>query len=349
MNKQTEHRNGPISQIELRETGDGTGTFEGYACLFNQIDDYNSRFLPGAFRKTLSERANKVKVLDGHGALIGKPLELREDDKGLFVSGQLTQGVQAADECHLLMKSGALDTLSFGFRVPPGGDQYRQGVREIKEVILYEISPVTFAANENAVITNVRSMNFNDTLNQENVLGMAENLFEALERTVDDIWWGSSNNDELMSALNKALDQFKAQFMKYAQNYVDTFRANDNKRSIFGGELAIELRKHCDEQNCTIEDMAKSSVFSTDELEGLLLGTPCIPSDKLAALPENIRAAHQRERNARVERLCSELRNGVTTADKVRIAALLEFDTSASDPVQSVISKLEQYRSRLAG
>ncbi len=346
MSKEIEYRNCRAEHIETREEN-GAGIFEGYACLWNQVDDYNSVFERGAFSKTLSERANKVKIMYSHKDPVGKPMELREDEKGLFIRGQLSLGVEKADEAFKLMKDGVIDTLSLGFNTV--SDYYKAGVRYIREAKLFEVSPVVFASNENAMITDVRSMNFKETMNEVVVSRMGYSLLESLQRTMDDIWYNAKDNNEMMSACNKACDQFKASWMSYAQAYVDTFRAQDQKRSIFGGDTAIELRKHCEVQNMSIEEMAKQSVFSIDELNGLLSGNLSIPAEKLAKLPENIRAAYQKQQNASMEQMCSGLReSGMTNTDKVRLAALLNI-TSQPDAVQSAISKWQEYRTKLAG
>lgn len=344
MAKEIEYRNCRSERIETRAEGDA-GIFEGYACLWNQLDDYNSVFERGAFTKTLAERGGKIKIMYNHDDPIGKPLELREDDKGLYVKGKLSLGVEAADEAFKLMKDGVIDTLSFGFNTI--SDYYKAGVRYIREAKLFEVSPVVFAANENAAITDVRSMNFKETMNEVTLSRQGYMLFEALQRTMDEIWWNSADNNALMRSCDKALDQFKASWMAYAQAYVDTFRAEDQTRSIFGGELALELRKHCQEHGITVEEMAQQTIFSIDELNAMLGDKLTVAQEKLAKLPENIRAAYQRQQNASMEQLCSLLREGMTNADKIRLAALLEV-RSQPDVVQSAISKLEQFRTQLA-
>lgn len=340
---------GTCSGIEVRQDGE-QGIFEGYACLWGQVDDWNSTFDPGAFTRTLQERGSKLKVLYQHDPKepIGKPIEVREDEKGLFVRGQLSLGVENAREAFELMKDKVIDTLSFGFSTI--SDYYKGGVRHIREAKLMEFSPVTFAANENAIITSVRSTNFKETLNQDNLSHMGRDLFQALYRTIEDVWWESKDNKALMSGVNKAIDQFKANFMSYAQSYVDTFM-QEEKRAFFGGELALELRKYCDEKGYTIEEYSKHSIFSIDELNDLLDGKTSMSVDKLTKLPENIRAAYQREKNSQMERFCTSLResNSMTEADMTRLGSLLGLATSTSASVQSAIGSIAAYRKKLAG
>jgi HK97 family phage prohead protease len=70
--------------------------------------------------------------------------EIREDDRGLFVKGRLTTGVARAREVLSLMRAGALDGLSIGYRTVRGRTDGKSGVRQLLEVDLWEISVVTF-------------------------------------------------------------------------------------------------------------------------------------------------------------------------------------------------------------
>ena len=82
-----------------------------------------------------------------------------EDNKGLFVKGQLAMGTQKGREAYELLKMGALDGMSIGFRADPekqGYNENKRGVRTLKEVDLMEISLVTFPMNESALIETVK-------------------------------------------------------------------------------------------------------------------------------------------------------------------------------------------------
>ncbi len=74
---------------------------------------------------------------------IGTWTEVREDKRGLYVEGKLAKGVAKASEVLELMRSGAIDGLSIGFKTikakADGG-----GIRHIHEADLWEISVVTF-------------------------------------------------------------------------------------------------------------------------------------------------------------------------------------------------------------
>jgi len=137
------------------------GTFEGYGSVFNNTDLGNDIIKGGAFTKSLNERGHGgVKLLYQHKSdmPIGVFDEIREDSHGLYVKGRLALKTQAGKEAYELLKMGALDGLSIGFRVNPKEVSYdkRKNQRIIKEVDLMEISLVTFPMNPKARVRQVK-------------------------------------------------------------------------------------------------------------------------------------------------------------------------------------------------
>lgn len=144
-------------KFEVKAVDEEAGTFEGYAATFSKKpDSYGDIIEPGAFTKTLKEAGKRVKILWNHNVLepIGKPTELAEDDKGLFIKGKLSLGVQRAREVLSLMKDGVITELSFGYDTLK--ESWQNGMRHLQEVRLWDVSPVTFAANPEAVIVSVK-------------------------------------------------------------------------------------------------------------------------------------------------------------------------------------------------
>ena len=123
------------------------GTFTGYASLFGEVDLGQDLVMPGAFRESLRLRgARGVKLLFQHdpNEPIGVWLELAEDSRGLFARGRLMPEVTRAREVLSLMRAGALDGLSIGFRTVKGRTDPTTGVRRLDAIDLWEISVVTF-------------------------------------------------------------------------------------------------------------------------------------------------------------------------------------------------------------
>lgn len=141
--------------FELKQV-DENGIFEGYAAVFGNVDSWGDILEQGAFTKTLSKRANRIKICYQHNPMqpIGVPLELREDTKGLYIKGKISQTTLGKDVLQL-MRDGVITELSIGYNTI----KYEMDgpYRRLKEVELWEISPVTWAANELALITSVKT------------------------------------------------------------------------------------------------------------------------------------------------------------------------------------------------
>ena len=132
--------------VRLEEV-EAHGAFSGYASLFEAVDLGKDMMARGAFARSLRDRGVAgIRMLYQHDPAepIGVWTELREDARGLFVRGQLAKDVGKAREVLSLMRAGALDGLSIGFRTVKASSDPATGVRRIVEADLWEISVVTF-------------------------------------------------------------------------------------------------------------------------------------------------------------------------------------------------------------
>ncbi len=137
------------------------GLFEGYASLFRIADLGKDIVEPGAFRESLVRRGLAgVKLLWQHDPAepLGRWLNLIEDTRGLFVRGQLSLAVARAREIHALMREGAVDGLSIGFRPEKARTEPRTGYRRLERVDLWEISLVTFPMLPQARVSAVKGL-----------------------------------------------------------------------------------------------------------------------------------------------------------------------------------------------
>jgi uncharacterized protein len=152
----------PAANLTLKSIDDA-GTFEGYASLFNREDLGHDVILPGAFRDTLATRtATQIKLLFQHDPAqpIGVWDEIKEDARGLFVRGRLMTEVARAREVLALMRAGAIDGLSIGFKMLKGRRDAKSGIRRLEKVDLWEISIVTFPMLPGARIGAVKTQPF---------------------------------------------------------------------------------------------------------------------------------------------------------------------------------------------
>lgn len=143
---------------------DETGEFEGYGSVFGVRDLGYDIVMPGAFTKSLAAWKEKGKwppVLWMHDTKepIGPHLEMREDEKGLFVKGRLLIDADpVAKRAHAHMKAGSVTGLSIGYVLKDYEWSKEKEAYLLHEIELWEVSVVTFAMNEAAYVTDVKSV-----------------------------------------------------------------------------------------------------------------------------------------------------------------------------------------------
>lgn len=161
---------------DARAEDNGAG-MSGYASHFWSVDSYGTALKKGAFRKTIRERGERIPVLWQHNpdTPIGKPTELKEDTTGLRFNASISEGTTHGRDVMALLRDGVPLGMSFGFETIKDraaedtddldfthapdffkGKEGRKHVRIIEEVRLWEISAVTFPANTQATINDVR-------------------------------------------------------------------------------------------------------------------------------------------------------------------------------------------------
>jgi len=137
------------------------GAFEGYASLFGVVDLGRDRVAPGAFRDCLARKGPAaIKLLWQHDPAnpLGVWDEIAEDSRGLRVRGRLDLAVAKAREAHALMRSGAVDGLSIGFRAERSRRDAATGVRHLEKLDLWEVSIVTFPMLPGARVSTVKRL-----------------------------------------------------------------------------------------------------------------------------------------------------------------------------------------------
>lgn len=132
--------------------------FEGYASTFNNIDFGDDVVVRGAFANSLAKNS-QVPILWQHqmSEPVGVSYELYEDDKGLLVKGRLPKDdTLVAGRIIPQMKVGSIKEMSIGIYVKDY-EMSKNGVRLLKEIVLFEISLVTKAMNPQALVTGFKS------------------------------------------------------------------------------------------------------------------------------------------------------------------------------------------------
>jgi len=134
--------------------------FEGYGSIFGNVDYGGDVVIQGAFARTLQDHKDRNELpqmfwMHQMDKVPGKWLEMEEDDKGLYVKGEFVE-TPLGDEIHTLVQQKAVRGLSIGFVTTDRGYD-KEGNRLIKEVDLWEVSPVSLAMNPLASVTAAKS------------------------------------------------------------------------------------------------------------------------------------------------------------------------------------------------
>jgi len=163
------------------------GTFEGYGSVFDVLDSDREIVVKGAFEKSLKEKGPRgIKFLWQHRTdqPVGIFPEMGEDERGLFLKGDIATAASQGRDAYELLKIGALDGLSIGFRTVKSEIDEEVRIRKLVEIDLWEVSLVTFPANSQARVSAVK-----DDVAFAGLAGMASTIeterdFEGLLRDV---------------------------------------------------------------------------------------------------------------------------------------------------------------------
>jgi HK97 family phage prohead protease len=196
-----------------------TGAIEGYGAVFGNVDRHGDVVRPGAFAKSLAEHKaadTRPIMLWAHDTRrpIGVWDSLIEDSRGLKVAGQLNLETRDGQEARALLKQGALSGLSIGYRVAPGGAEIdrKTGVRNLRDLELWEVSLVTLPSNGLARVSGVKGI---DSLRDfESFLHQSGFPKSAARKLAGGGWSALSNQDQqsasdLAAALKSAILDLK--------------------------------------------------------------------------------------------------------------------------------------------
>jgi len=148
--------------MEIRSVDEAGRTIEGICAPYDEIsylagDNPNGeRVRKGAFNKSIQQRGDRILLFRQHDydAAVGKAVELRDSNEGLLGRFRVAQTAVGDATLHEV-NEGVLPGLSVGFR-PIQTRAAENGVVEILEAALLEVSLVTIAAYDSAGVLAVR-------------------------------------------------------------------------------------------------------------------------------------------------------------------------------------------------
>jgi HK97 family phage prohead protease len=228
------------TKFEVREESEGM-RFTGYAAVWNSPSEplpFTERIAPGAFRKSLRAR-NDIKFLWNHdaGEILGSTragtMTLREDANGLRVDGILPNTSRGRDVAELLRR-GDVDSMSFGFSVPSGGDEWTAdgSQRTLKSVRLHEVSLVAWPAYT-ATTGSTQVRTFEHAAERSGVDA------DALADAIIKLEIGSDLSETESSLLNSVIDALSPKSEQVAEPAVEAEQEPTNDTS----EAMLELKK----------------------------------------------------------------------------------------------------------
>lgn len=290
--------------FEVKEVDEEEGTFTGHGATFaDKPDSYGDIIDQGAFKKTLKAQKGQIVSLFNHSIMepIGKPTELYEDEKGLFVKGKLSLGVQRARETLCLMKDGVITQMSIGYETIK--QVYDGGIRHLKEVKLYDVSPVVFAANPEAVIVGVKEMELKPYPNEHacrlrNPDDFEDGSFRRTTRVSD-----GKKYSVIMGRL-EGEDTLTEQAYRYDK---EVWEADDAKA-------------HCKDHDGTFEAATEKALAFADQAEAVLAAVT-------AWIDRTKSLADLRLKEGRV----------LSTANRKRLASLLEALGKMASDIQELL------------
>lgn len=161
---------------ELKDADEKSGIVTGYGSVFGNVDSDGDIINKGAYTKTIAENGKRVKYLYQHDMdkPLGKMVNLYEDEKGLVFEAHIPKTRLGLDVIEL-MKSGVITENSVG--ILPIQKEFVGGHRNINEVKLFEISAVTLAANDQAMIMDVKG-----NYDKEKVLKRYDNISKLIRK-----------------------------------------------------------------------------------------------------------------------------------------------------------------------
>lgn len=214
---------------ELVDVDEKNSIVKGYGSIFGNVDSDGDIIMQGAYTKTLQDNGSRVRYLYQHNMdwPIGKMINLYQDDKGLAFEAEIPKTRLGKDVIEL-MKAGVVTENSVG--ILPITREMNGQYRELREVKLFEISAVTLAANDQALITDVKG----------NVdLEKISKKYDALAKLIrkGDI------SDDLGYAIESEIYKLKSLFVNATKPFENTLPDNNKDSSEILKYLQTNLKK----------------------------------------------------------------------------------------------------------
>lgn len=184
------------------------GIVKGVLSKFGVVDSDGDMLMPGAFKKSISERgpqsanAQKIAFLRSHNAdkPVGKFTELEETAEGLEYVAKMSKSSIGQDTL-ILITEGIINNHSIGYIPMREKEEMKEDYTEVHEVKLMEGSILVFGANPETPVTFVKGMSEEEKLSA---------LQKKTDKVIKVLRGGVNLQDETFALLEIQLEQIKA-------------------------------------------------------------------------------------------------------------------------------------------
>lgn len=254
-----------LASIEKKEAGeDGILHIKAYALAFGNVDSWGDIIAPGACDEFLkSENFGRMALCYQHdiNEVIGVITDAGVDEKGMWIEADVLP-TTTGKNVQVLIKAGAVKEFSIGYYADEyhyeKKDGYQYDIRVLDAITIIEVSPVTRAANPEAVLINAKRDNDNNNpIKKEN---MPENKIQELEQSL-------TTAQAEAKAAKAAADAMKADLESAKETATKQSQEIDNlDKSVKAQQQTIEgLRKMINEAPQTFRKAMRDALESKKE------------------------------------------------------------------------------------
>lgn len=200
------------ARLEVKAAGeDGILHIKAYALAFGNIDSWGDIIMPGALDDFLkSDEADRMALCYQHErrTVIGKITDKGADDYGMWIEADILP-TTAGNDAAILIKSGAIKEFSIGYRADRYHYEHREGydydIRILDAITVYECSPVTIAANPDAIIVSAKADPNHKPNNPKPQNTMTPEEIKAMRESIE-----KAAAEKVSAELNAKIDEIKA-------------------------------------------------------------------------------------------------------------------------------------------
>ena len=253
-----------LASIEVKEAGEVSDVLhiKAYACAFGNVDSWGDIIVPTACDKFLaSEDFKRMALCYQHDTreVIGVINDAGVDEKGMWIEADVLPTTTGKD-VQTLIRAGAIKEFSIGYYADEyhfeKRDGYMSDIRILDAITIVEVSPVTRAANDKAVLIDAKAepqetINpiISDIMQENKELEMIQNEakaakdaanalaaeLKAAQETAEKQTQEINNLDESIKAQQVVIEELKASLkQKKEMTFADALKSalEENKEKI---------------------------------------------------------------------------------------------------------------------